>query len=96
MNTSPIPSPPDLPARLRKVRLRRLEAVEYLAVVHGIEISPRTLGKWGGLGKGPPFGKMHSTVFYERAEIDRWVAETLRPGGQFQGQPSHYSAAGRT
>lgn len=71
--------PLPLPAHLRKPRLRRPEVVEYLAVVHGIEIAGSTLAKWAGLGRGPAFARLHRTPWYERVELDRWVAATLKP-----------------
>jgi len=71
--------PPSLPAHLRRSRLRRSEVVEYLAAVHGIVIAPSTLAKWAGLGRGPAFSRLHRQPWYGRAEIDRWVAATLKP-----------------
>lgn len=69
----------DLPPRLRKPRLRRSEAAEYLALVHGIEIAPATLAKWACQGSGPACEKLHRTPFYRRGELDRWVAASLQP-----------------
>ncbi len=74
----------DMPAHLRKPRLRRPEVVEYLAAVHGIEIAVATLAKWAGLGRGPGFARLHRTPWYERAEVDRWVAATLMPAAGIQ------------
>lgn len=74
--------PPDvgrLPPHLRKPRLRRSEAVEYLAIVHGVEIRPGTLAKWAALGAGPAFDRLNRTPLYRRGEIDRWVAANLKP-----------------
>lgn len=68
-----------VPARLRKPRLRRTEAAEYLALVHGIAIAPATLAKWAGIGRGPPFGRLYGTPMYPRDGIDQWVAATLAP-----------------
>lgn len=69
----------NLPAHLRKPRLRRTEAAEYLTLVHGIEIRPTTLAKWATLGDGPAFEKLNRTPLYRRGELDRWVAASLRP-----------------
>jgi len=69
----------ELPPHLRKPRLRRAEAVQYLALVHGIEIAASTLSKWACAGSGPPFARLHRTPLYERAAIDRWVAAMLTP-----------------
>ncbi len=44
-----------LPTALRKPRLRRWEAAEYLRLVHGIEVAPATLAKWATVGGGPAF-----------------------------------------
>lgn len=68
-----------VPARLRKPRLRRTEAAEYLALAHGIEIAPATLAKWACVGRGPPFGKLYGSPLYARDDIDRWVAAELAP-----------------
>jgi len=68
-----------LPARLRKPRLRRTEAAEYLELAHGIKIAPATLAKWACVGRGPPFGKLYGSPFYEPAAIDAWVAAELAP-----------------
>ena len=70
---------PALPARLRKPRLRRTEAAEYLEAAHGIKIAPATLAKWACVGRGPPFGKLYGSPFYEPAAIDAWVAAELAP-----------------
>lgn len=74
-----VAGPDLLPAHLRKPRLRRSEAAEYLALVHGIEVRPATLAKWATLGDGPAFDRLHRTPLYRRGELDRWVAATLRP-----------------
>lgn len=68
-----------LPPRLRKPRLRRSEAAEYLAIVHGIEVATATLAKWACAGEGPAFERLSQTPLYRRGELDRWVAATLTP-----------------
>jgi hypothetical protein len=69
----------DLPPRLRKPRLRRSEAAEYLGLVHGIEVAPATLAKLVTTGGGPAFNKFGQTPLYPREELDRWATERLGP-----------------
>ncbi len=69
----------DLPTHLRKVRLRRAEVAEYLEAAHGIVVAPSTLAKWASQGSGPPYALLNRSPLYERVEIDRWVAATLKP-----------------
>jgi hypothetical protein len=66
-----------LPPYLRKPRLRRWEAAEYLKLVHGIEVAPATLAKWVTVGGGPDYQKMNRTPLYPTAGLDAWVAEKL-------------------
>ncbi len=67
----------NLPARLRKPRLRREEACEYLEQVHGIPIARSTLAKYASVGGGPSFQKINRTPLYPTAELDRWANEKL-------------------
>ncbi len=66
-----------LPAALRKPRLRRWEAAEYLKIAHGIEIAPATLAKWASVGGGPSYQSMNRTPLYPITELDAWAAEKL-------------------
>lgn len=66
-----------LPPALRKPRLRRWEASEYLRLVHGVEIAPATLAKWVTVGGGPKFNRINRTPLYPTVELDRWVAEKI-------------------
>jgi len=66
-----------LPSHLRKPRLRRWEASEYLVKVHGIHLSASTLAKYASIGGGPAFQKSIRTPLYPTAELDRWAAERL-------------------
>jgi len=68
---------PCLPPALRKPRLRRWEAAEYLEIAHGISIAPATLAKMVTTGGGPHFHKALRTPLYPRDELDRWAAERL-------------------
>ena len=68
-----------LPARLRKPRLRRSEACEYLADVHGIEVAVATMAKWASQGTGPAYSTLHRTPLYARTDLDEWVAVHLKP-----------------
>lgn len=76
-----------LPSALRKPRLRRWEAVDYLRLVHGIEIAAATLAKWASVGGGPSFSKVNRTPLYATGELDRWAAEKL-------GQPMRSTSEG--
>lgn len=69
--------PVTLPPELRKPRLRRWEAAEYLKLVHGIEVAPATLAKWASTGGGPGYQKSLRTPLYPVAELDRWAADRL-------------------
>jgi hypothetical protein len=66
-----------LPPALRKPRLRRWEAVEYLRLAFGIEIRPATLAKYASVGGGPAFNKSNRTPLYPTAELDRWAIDRL-------------------
>ncbi|CAA2101994.1 hypothetical protein MBUL_01460 [Methylobacterium bullatum] len=66
-----------LPVHLRKPRLRRWEAAEYLSLVHGIGIAPTTLAKWVTVGGGPAFERINRTPLYPVTGLDAWVAEKL-------------------
>lgn len=66
-----------LPSHLRKPRLRRWEASEYLRLVHGIEVAPATLAKWVTVGGGPAYEKVNRTPLYATTGLDRWASEKL-------------------
>jgi hypothetical protein len=68
---------PCLPPALRKPRLRRWEAAEYLRLVHGIELAPATLAKWASVGGGPSYQKVNRTPLYPVSELDLWAADKL-------------------
>jgi hypothetical protein len=74
-----VPATPELclPPHLRKPRLRRWEASEYLDVVYGITVAPATLAKLACVGGGPRFNKAVRTPLYPREELDAWAAERL-------------------
>jgi len=76
-----------LPSALRKPRLRRWEAADYLRIVHGIEIAAATLAKWASIGGGPAYQKVNRTPLYPRDELDAWAAEKL-------GEPIRNTSAG--
>lgn len=69
--------PACLPPHLRKPRLRRAEASEYLELAHGIRLAPATLAKMVCTGGGPSYHKSLRTPLYPRDELDRWAAERL-------------------
>ncbi len=66
-----------LPAALRKPRLRRTEASEYLMLKHGLPIKPATLAKYACLGGGPELQHFNRTPLYHRDELDKWAAKRL-------------------
>ncbi len=66
-----------LPPHLRKPRLRRPEAAEYLNLVHGITVAAATLAKYASTGGGPSYQKSVRTPLYPREELDRWAVERL-------------------
>ncbi len=67
----------NLPSALRKPRLRRWEAADYLKIVHGIEVAPATLAKWASVGGGPAYQKVNRTPVYPKTELDSWAADKL-------------------
>jgi hypothetical protein len=71
------PAEPCLPPALRKPRLRRWEAADYLKIVHGIEVAPATLAKWASVGGGPAYQKVNRTPLYPTVELDSWAADKL-------------------
>lgn len=85
--TGEVRSPPEggtgggieLPRRLRKPRLRRAEAVEYLLLVHGLPIAVTTLAKLACLGGGPPFYRNNRTPLYACSDLDTWALTRLGP-----------------
>lgn len=74
-----IPATPELclPPALRKPRLRRWEASQYLALAHGISYAPATLAKMASLGGGPIYQKANNTPLYTRDELDAWALARL-------------------
>jgi hypothetical protein len=66
-----------LPPYMRKPRLRRAEASEYLMQAHGLPVAVATLAKWATVGGGPGFQKAGVTPLYPRDELDRWATERL-------------------
>lgn len=74
------PACPDdafLPPALRKPRLRRWEASEYLGLVHGLTVATATLAKLASVGGGPSFQKNGRFPLYPTTELDRWAGERL-------------------
>lgn len=67
----------DLPNHLKKPRLRRQHASEYLDHRHGLQFSPATLAKYACQGKGPAYNKVNRTPFYAVEELDRWARQML-------------------
>jgi hypothetical protein len=70
-------SDPELPPRLRKPRLRRWEASEYLKLIHGIQSAPATLAKLATIGGGPRYQKSGRVPLYPITELDEWALKRL-------------------
>lgn len=66
-----------LPPHLRKPRLRRREASEYLLIVHGLPVAVATLAKLASVGGGPAYNKCNATPLYPIAELDSWALQRL-------------------
>jgi hypothetical protein len=62
---------------LRKPRLRRWEASEYLETVHGVTIAPGTLARLACTGGGPSYNLANRTPLYPKTELDRWAIARL-------------------
>ncbi len=79
VETQDFPATPELclPPALRKPRLRRWEASEYLKLAHGIEVAPATLAKWASVGGGPLYQKVNRTPLYPTTSLDAWAADKL-------------------
>jgi predicted DNA-binding transcriptional regulator AlpA len=45
-----------------------------------LNVSPRTLHRWGRLKKGPPSIKVGRSVLYRRAAIEGWLLSLERDG----------------
>ena len=68
---------PALPPELRKPRLRRREASDYLERAHGVQVAPATLAKYATVGGGPSYQKCGRAPLYPVTELDRWACERL-------------------
>ena len=66
----------DLP---RPVLLNRIDAAEYVRVVHGQACAPKTLAKLASVGGGPPYRKGGKFPVYEPADLDEWARARLSP-----------------
>lgn len=69
----------DLPRHLRKPRLNRREASEYLELEHGIIRAPVTLASLACRGGGPKYQKVNRSPLYPRDELDAWADSILSP-----------------
>lgn len=67
-----------LPPHLRRPRLRRWEASEYLRLAHGIDVAPATLARYAVSGRGPEFERFDHRPLYTPAALDAWVAERIQ------------------
>lgn len=64
---------------LKKPRMRRDHASQYLELAHGITMAPATLATLATRGGGPPFQKVNRTPLYPRVLLDAWATEKLGP-----------------
>lgn len=68
-----------LPEYLRRPRLRRKLACEYLEIVFGITVAPSTLAKYACVGGGPNFQRVNRTPLYPCESLDAWALSKLGP-----------------
>jgi len=80
-----------LPPTLRKPRLRRWEASQYLLLVFGLTVAPATLAKYASLGGGPSFNRVNRIPLYPVSELDAWAAARL---GRLVGSTSEAAVPG--
>lgn len=43
----------------------------------GLQVSPKTLGKWAVIGGGPTYHKFGRRAVYTQENLDRWIQERL-------------------
>ena len=55
--------------------LSTTEVSVYLRNVHGIPFEASTLTKKRCIGGGPRFVKVGKRVFYQKADLDAWIAQ---------------------
>jgi len=68
-----------LPSSLRKPRLNRREASEYLMLAHGVSRKPATLAKLHCTGGGPPVQYIGRSPVYPRTDLDTWAEALIGP-----------------
>jgi hypothetical protein len=84
MPTDPLPAGPE-PERRRRSReewpprLRRHEASEYLAIVHGVTTAAATLAKLAVIGGGPLYELWGRIPYYPTGGLDHWTRSRLSP-----------------
>ncbi|MBI1209655.1 MAG: hypothetical protein GC191_20525 [Azospirillum sp.] len=66
-----------LPPALRKPRLRRWEASQYLEIKHGLKVAAATLAKMASTGGGPAYHSANRTPLYPVSELDIWAEKRL-------------------
>ena len=79
-STAPVsstPAPVELPPSLKKPRLRRWEASEYLSLKHGLKVAAATLAKMASTGGGPLYHRANRTPLYPTVELDSWAEKRL-------------------
>jgi hypothetical protein len=73
------PEWPETAPQAWKPRLRRWEAAQYLAMVHGLQVAPATLAKYASVGGGPQFQRAGRIPLYTIAALDGWAIDRLGP-----------------
>jgi len=66
-----------LPETLKRPRLRRSLAAEYLELRWGIIIAVQTLAKLACIGGGPEYQRFNRTPLYSPAALDVWAIKKL-------------------
>jgi hypothetical protein len=59
--------------------LSRAGAADWCAERGLRHVTVRHLAELADSGKGPPYSRMGKYVYYKRADLEAWLAKTLRP-----------------
>ncbi len=63
--------------KFERPRLRRVDAAEYLAEVHGFPIAIATLAKLASVGGGPRMEYAGRFPLYPKSELDAWAESKI-------------------
>jgi hypothetical protein len=67
--------------------LSRQEAAETCQQRGLRHVTVKHLADLADTGKGPPYSRMGKYAYYARADLDAWVAASLRPASRSQPKP---------